>query len=745
MNRLYFTKRAKVVIGLSTIVFVGVTGFGLTTNLSNFSYFANQNIIYSTSSPSTIEKNPVNDKNFTSPVTNVKFVPKPPEKVETIKKVEAPKTDQSNIIPPKPKQSSKAPDTQISISTPKVEAKPVKNPTPSRSEDSKNQAPAPAVTPLSVDQILPNDDKLLKELQNRLNASFSVPSNYSDVEKEALLNYELGLKARIKRTLQDYLNLKQQYLENERSRRENFDTPYNFYAKGNRSLWEEAHDHKRFELIGVSYNNDLQRYQRELDLYAKQPEKTSFTPDELTAISRGMTFSPEDNLVMKYRNPDDNPVTGKNGTYRIRNRKRFFNTPGWVPLNPEEISSGNFPGWTKTDISSTGNYKSQGVDGQYIKVYKYVPNDKYEPVDGKTKGEQHLIELDANDKNSFAKFQEVLKKVAASDSKLTAVRIKNIGEIHSTQNASNILSHMPNSIKAAYVFLNNYYAVDSLDGLRGKKLDELAIYTEKNSLNADWAINPNDIENVKYISFDYFNQGELDRNAGKAGSSIVFNTLRWTSKDDRTSIAKGLKIAYDDKLTERIFQGNLGGKGGYPTILDFSATKQNTFTGLDLNKVNELFNDKIKNWPGDKYAQEDYQHRNLRFTKLIIGSHQGKLTFNAQDLNDAGWNWFVAKSQFEQPKIEIKEGDQITPSPTVEVTGQLNSQGVQNLIEFIHIANSNTSGMNITLVNVGSQNIGLFNNKININTPGTDKITKISADALSPSTGSGSSNDGGYI
>lgn len=576
-------------------------------------------------------------------------------------------------------------------------------------------------------------------MQEKLSSAIVVPNNITDEnQKEALINYQLGLKARIKRTLQDYLNLKQQYLENERSRREDFDTPYNYYAKGNRSLWEEAHDRKRFELIGVSYNNSLQHYQRELDLYANQPVKTSLTPDELKAISRGMTFSRDDNYVMTFRNPDDNPITGKNGTYRIRNQKRFFNTPGWEQLTGESISNGNFPGWTKTNISE--NYRAQGVDGQYIKVYSYKPGSDYEPVDGKKKTEQHLIELDANDKQSFNKFLSVVEQVSASDSKLTAVRIKNIGEVYSTQNASNILSHLPNSIKAVYVFLNNYYAADSLDGIRGKKLDELAIYTEKNSLNDDWAINPNDIANVNYISFDYFNQGELDRNAGKAGGSIVFNTLRWTKNDNRESISEGLKIAYDTKLTERIFQGRSGGKGGYPTVLDFSATSQNTFTGLHLNEINKLFNEKIKNWPDDKYAVEDFQHRDLRFTKLIIGSKSNKLIFQAADLNDAGWNWF-AKNEREQPKIEIKDGDEFTPNPTVEVVGDLNSAGAKNLIEFIHIANSGSSGMNITLVNVGPKNFNLFKNQENINTPGTDKITKISPNEPSTEINSNSSGD----
>lgn len=148
MNKLYLTRRTKFVIGISTIASIGVFSFGLTTNLFNFSYFASQNIIYSTSAPSTIEKNSANDRTFESPVSNVKFVPpKAPEKVETIKKVEAPKTDQSNIIPPKPKQNIKAPDTQLSISNPKIEVKPIKNSTPVRSKDSTISNPAPVNPP----------------------------------------------------------------------------------------------------------------------------------------------------------------------------------------------------------------------------------------------------------------------------------------------------------------------------------------------------------------------------------------------------------------------------------------------------------------------------------------------------------------------------------------------------------------------------------------------------------------------
>ncbi|CNS01984.1 Uncharacterised protein [Salmonella enterica subsp. enterica serovar Typhimurium str. DT104] len=119
-----------------------------------------------------------------------------------------------------------------------------------------------------------------------------------------------------------------------------------------------------------------------------------------------------------------------------------------------------------------------------------------------------------------------MAKISQKDSKVQALRIKNIGETHSLQNAEDIFKAIPEQIKTLSVFLNNTGATRSLRGLENKKLKELSIYTEKNSLDDDWEINPNALKNVDFISFDYNNQASYGSNQGKIAGSIVFDGLR---------------------------------------------------------------------------------------------------------------------------------------------------------------------------------------------------------------------------
>lgn len=704
MNRLHLTKRTKIIIGFSAIAFVGLTSFGLTNNLTNFNYFTTQNIVYSTSAPSTIEKNSVNDRNFTSPVANVKFVPKPPEKITPpSKKVETPKVDQINVVPQKPKEPKKVvqpPKAQIlTPEKPKLESKPVEIPIPSPIVSNKND-----VTPIEKPKTSNNDIQV---------------EVTTELEKRALANYQKGFEAEIKKVEQRIENAQQAY-DNKVYVRDN---KWNDYSPmWNRNKLSEYE--WKAELAGqVSLAKyDLDKETSYLNWLKSQPKKTSFTQDEIKSLSRGLIPSETDLGVWRYDNPDDNPETGKNGRLRINNRKRVFNTQSWYSQTPYDILHGNFSGWDKKDVTSQYSSYLQGHENS-IKIYRYTPNAQNED---QTRKPGDIIELDANDNQAFQKFQAILADVNQHDQELKGVRLKNVGENHSTQNAEDILKSIPDSIKAVYLFVDNYEGTDSLKGLRDKHLDELAIYTNKNSLDADWSVSPNDLQNVKFISFDYNNQAQFGQYQGKIAGSIVFNTLRWYAGDDTNTIKKGLEIAFGSKMEQRPFQGSFGGKGGHPTALDFSLTNQNTFNGLDMEHIQQLFNQSVKNWTTDKYAKEDYEHHTLSFTKLIVGVNEdGVINFKADDLNNAGFTrWIQPGGPQNPPIIAVKNRDtyELTYDSTIRVTGNLTTEGANQLKRFLEIANSSSSGNKIQNVTVDNWPSGMSKQIV---VPSSSTITNI--------------------
>ncbi|WP_230861249.1 putative immunoglobulin-blocking virulence protein [Mycoplasma sp. 'Moose RK'] len=533
------------------------------------------------------------------------------------------------------------------------------------------------------------------------NTRSSAPVSSSQIQN-ALERYKQGLAAEIKNVEGRVAALQAQVDEINRSYEEDFEKDHIRgkipKTKAGRDLWKEIYQNR----INLPKYN-LEKEKAYLEELKRRAPKTSFTPEELKSLRQGLVPSTESPNVWVYEDENKNPTLNR---LKQHNKNRTFNTPSWYGLTPDNISNGNFPGWTKSDVSGSFSSEISGHTNS-IKVYEYTPN-----ADNEDKSRQalKLIELDANDNNAFDKFKEIMSKISQKDNKVQAIRIKNIGETHSLQNAAEILKAIPSQINTVSVFLNNTNATKSLRGLENKKLKELSIYTEINSLNEEWTINPNALNNVDFISFDYNNQATFDPSSGKIGGSIIFQGLRWEKGDDINKINEGLSIVFDSKINQRVFQGNFGGKGGWPTTLDFSETDVNTFKNIKFNEFDQKFNEKVKNWKDDPYAKENYTgFRKLKFSKLIIkGSESAgsskSLNFKFSDLDGAQFTErFSEPVPMNNPKVVVKVSGQQINSYPVYISGTPSGDAIEQLKKFIEVANG--SGNNITQIFVENDSV----------------------------------------
>ncbi|WP_341494021.1 putative immunoglobulin-blocking virulence protein [Mesomycoplasma ovipneumoniae] len=690
--QIYVPRRRKLII-LASSAMVLVGGSFASSLVNNFISSSNE-IHYSSSSPSIVIKNNPNDLTYVSPVVNSDFKPQENNgpKVDLVKpKEETPKPEIKQEIPKETKIKE-----PVVITKKETPIQRISTPRRSLSLSLSPRKSAEISTPNTQTRspvIVQNSSAVRTTRQN------PVPGVSQSRIQYALERYKKGLAAEIKTIQSRVANLQAEVDEIERSYREDFDKDHIRgkipKTQAGRDLWKEAYQ-RQIDLPRYNLNREKQY----LEYLKNLPEKTSLTLEELKSLRQGLVPSLDSINVWEYEDESKNPTLNR---LKKHNQSRTFNTPSWYSLSPWNISNGEFPGWTKSDVSSQFSSEISGFTNS-IKVYEYKPNSDNED---KNRQPLKLIQLDANDNNAFEKFQEIMAKISQKDSKVQAIRIKNIGEANSLQNASSILEAIPSQINTVSVFLNNTNATKSLRGLENKKLKELSIYTEINSVSDEWSINPNGLKNVDFISFDYNNQATFDRSQGKIGGSIVFSGLRWEKGDTVDKINEGLSIVFDSKINQRVFQGNFGGKGGWPTTLDFSETDVNTFKGIKFDDFDKTFNEKVKKWEDDPFAEENYTgFRKLKFTKLIIkGSNSNgsnSLNFKFSDLDGAQFTERFSESvPGSSPRVDVKiDGRQINSYP-VYISGSPTGDSIEQLRKFISVANG--SGNNISQIFVETE------------------------------------------
>ncbi|WP_036433855.1 putative immunoglobulin-blocking virulence protein [Mycoplasmopsis columboralis] len=242
------------------------------------------------------------------------------------------------------------------------------------------------------------------------------------------------------------------------------------------------------------------------------------------------------------------------------NKKRYFGYDK-SPHRREDndIKNNNYPGWVKTDVTS--NYSDLGVsksDG--IEVLQYNPESEYARTTEAGKSPRFVAVLDAANPSGYSKFLNFIKELGRTPfRKLDGIVIKNMGKYDRTQKFDHILSQIPDTVKKLTLIFEAR-DTSSLRALKDKHIEELEIYTSNGALDKEWAINPYALRGVKFVSFDYAQQGY---------GTIVFNKLKFDAEDNLSTINEAFRMVFDTRSGERIFQGAFG-DGSWPTKLDFS-------------------------------------------------------------------------------------------------------------------------------------------------------------------------------
>ncbi|WNM13897.1 putative immunoglobulin-blocking virulence protein [Mesomycoplasma ovipneumoniae] len=616
---------------------------------------------------------------YTGEIPRPQIVFSPQDRNEVLKEPEKPaqteiaKPEVTKIDVPKPVQPAE-------VETPKPEPKPVTS-TP------KKAIIAPINQPRVEPRPIPREEpKVISPSQTQVN------SNLERLKAIALARYSQAIDNSIKEAKAKIAGFQQEIDEINRIYDNHFDDPrYNRDLKSTKAEWENFRIQKLRTFIGSNAPEyQLERTQSDLKILEQLKQtKKSFNQEEIKMLLRGMLPSVDSPYVWGYENESDNPVLNR---LKEANKKRLINIPSWVSRTPGTISDLSYEGWDRSDISS----QFSGIDnslGNSVKVYNYTPNDKNE--DRANRQPLKVIVLDANDNDAFKKFQEILTKVIQKDNKIQAVVLKNVGDKNSNQNVENILSSIPSSIKKLTLFLDNYNATANLRPLEKIKLDELELYSNIDALSDNWSINPNALKNIDYISFDYNNAATFHKNhpGEKIPGSIVFSTLAWDAHDTIQTVDEGLSIVFDSKVYQRIFQGSHGGKGGRPVNLDFSRAKNiKSLKGLSLEKYDKIWNDHVKNWKEDPYANDDFTgFRPIKFKKLIFGLDETN-NFVAK-WDDFNGGQLSSRLTFDEPggaQIEFRDNSGVQTSSPIAIflSGTPSGDAITEISAFIRAANS---------------------------------------------------------
>ncbi|AAZ43880.1 putative immunoglobulin-blocking virulence protein [Mycoplasmopsis synoviae] len=313
----------------------------------------------------------------------------------------------------------------------------------------------------------------------------------------------------------------------------------------------------------------------------------------------------------------------------VRNKLIADNNRRYFPYNTEyKRTSGvirnlDYEGFSKTDV--TNSYRNYGAESNKgITVLEYTPTSDYAKSQVGTK--RVMAVLDATNREGYNSFLKFLQDATKAGKKIDGIVIRNMGLIDKTQDFSQILAQMPDSIQKLTLFFEGK-DTSSLIGLKDKKIQEIDLYNSSNTIADDWAINPYALKGVKNITFDYnYDIGfpGIPGNNRDMPGSIVFNTLKFDKGMSLNQINEGLKIALNDRFGERIFQGQFG-DGSWPTYLDFS----------NIPEIRSL---------------QDMNFYDRVFKKLTLFNKTNVFTVDAKTLHLQQWSALLIKGP-DRPKL----------------------------------------------------------------------------------------------
>ncbi|KKW61604.1 putative immunoglobulin-blocking virulence protein [Mycoplasma capricolum] len=406
-------------------------------------------------------------------------------------------------------------------------------------------------------------------------------------------------------------------------------------------------------------------------------------------LKEGLTISPRSAFINENGEIDShgwgppdayNTVTSRlqrdNSTYRVFDYDQYYNR------SSDRIENGTYPGWTKKDVtndftSSFGFSKSDGI------TISRLTRDNKTNAEGKINSGL-VLELDVSNTKAYEKSKELIEKFKSHSEKITSYRIKNMGEISSDQKFIEILSALPEDIPQLELFFSDKATnTASLIALENKKIKELSLYTNGNSLRNSWSYNPLALRNTTWINTIDYNVSAQYSSHQKITTRITFNTLAFDQKDFENNsyqrINDGLRMVYYARNNEPFFQGAFG-----PGLSPDRSLGDNSYpTGLDFSRVTG-----IKSLKGLRFDDEyNPSNKPRKIAELTLFNDNSHFEISADELNDANLEHLsTGENSPIKPKIKFSNGNATTK---IRITGNnITEKGRQNLEKYFDYSDS---------------------------------------------------------
>ncbi|WP_027334547.1 putative immunoglobulin-blocking virulence protein [Mycoplasmopsis felifaucium] len=409
-------------------------------------------------------------------------------------------------------------------------------------------------------------------------------------------------------------------------------------------------------------------------------------------LKEGYTLDPDNGYVNErgeWESHTYNPPDGFNTvtTRMIRDNqyKRAFGYDTWYPRSSENIKSGKYPGWTKTNVKNDAKFQKYDVGStKGIQIFE-IKRDTEQPGDF-NKG--YIVEIDTADPNAYNKTKKLIEDLKRDNIEISSYRLFNMGKSASNQRFSDILSALPNELRQLELFFDASAAnTSSLIALENKKIKELSLYTEGNSLLEYWSLNPWALKNVNWVNtIDYNVSFENPANTN-IPTRITFNALAFEESDilkgqadPYKRINDGLRMAYFVRNNEGIFQGGMG-----PGLSPDHNEGGNSYpTGLDLTRARSL-----RSLKGLKfYDQFKPSNKPRKLKTLRLYSSGDTFDIDGSELNEAGFeNMAIGEMGPPKTKIVFSNKDQ-TRYVHIKGNQPLSGNGLTNLRRLYGLAES---------------------------------------------------------
>ncbi|WP_434343874.1 putative immunoglobulin-blocking virulence protein [Mycoplasma sp. 06067-C1-B144P-99-0482-3] len=406
-------------------------------------------------------------------------------------------------------------------------------------------------------------------------------------------------------------------------------------------------------------------------------------------LKEGLTISPRSAFINENGEIDSNgwgppdaynTVTSRlqrdNSTYRVFDYDQYYNR------SSDRIENGTYPGWTKKDVtndftSSFGFSKDDGI------TISRLTRDNKTNAEGKINSGL-VLELDVSNTKAYEKSKELIEKFKSHSEKIISYRIKNMGEISSDQKFIEILSALPEDIPQLELFFSDKATnTASLIALENKKIKELSLYTNGNSLRNSWSYNPLALRNTTWINTIDYNVSAQYSSHQKITTRITFNTLAFDQKDFENNsyqrINDGLRMVYYARNNEPFFQGAFG-----PGLSPDRSLGDNSYpTGLDFSRVTG-----IKSLKGLRFDDEyNPSNKPRKIAELTLFNDNSHFEISADELNDANLEHLsTGENSPIKPKIKFSNGNATTK---IRITGNnITEKGRQNLEKYFDYSDS---------------------------------------------------------